>query len=186
MENILVELDKSKSPYIKTLTDDNIINLTGESGSGKSYYAKEHFSDENYIVLDSDEFCGRGLKSKSKNKYNIEFYNYLKNKYDEIPSLIENFDLIYEEIINYFSNVKKTIVIDSAQFRNIKNINLLKGMIIIIRTSINKCYEQCLARYKTLKPEATDEEFENYKLKKKKMYDWYKSLNDFILKIDKI
>lgn len=184
MENILIDINENKSPYIKKLTDDNIINLTGESGSGKSYYAKKHFSGENFIVLDSDEFCGRSLDRADK--YNIEFYTYLKNKYHEIPSLFENFDLIYQEITNYFSDTKKTIIIDSAQFRNMKNINLLKGKIIIIRTSINKCYEQCLTRYKILKPHTTDEEFENYKNKKKKIYDWYKSLNDFILKIDKL
>lgn len=32
---LLIELDIDKEPYIKKITDDKIINLTGESGSGK-------------------------------------------------------------------------------------------------------------------------------------------------------
>ena len=48
-----------------------------------------------------------------------------------------NFDLIYSEILNYCKDINKTIVIDCAQFHCIKNINLLKGKMIIIRTDID-------------------------------------------------
>ena len=33
--NLAVELDRDKEPYIKDITDDKLINLTGESGSRK-------------------------------------------------------------------------------------------------------------------------------------------------------
>ncbi len=36
--DLLVELDVDKEPYIKVLTDDKIINITGESGSRKKLY----------------------------------------------------------------------------------------------------------------------------------------------------
>ena len=35
MNNLFIELNVDKEPYIKKLTVDNVINLTGESGSGK-------------------------------------------------------------------------------------------------------------------------------------------------------
>ena len=35
---LYISLYVDKDPYIKTLTEDKIINITGESGSGKSYY----------------------------------------------------------------------------------------------------------------------------------------------------
>ena len=38
MKDILIDLKINKEPYIKKLTEDNIINLTGESGSDKSTY----------------------------------------------------------------------------------------------------------------------------------------------------
>lgn len=39
-KDILIDISISKEPYIKNITNDKIINLTGESGSGKSYFSK--------------------------------------------------------------------------------------------------------------------------------------------------
>ena len=50
-----IEIDKYKEPYIKQFTNDNIINLTGQSGSGKSYYAKENFNSNEYEIVDTDD-----------------------------------------------------------------------------------------------------------------------------------
>ena len=99
--------------------------------------------------------------------------------------LITDFDYCYKEILNYFGNTDKTIVIDSGQYRNIKDISLLKGKIIIMRTSVDTCYKRCIERFEKKFPNATDEEKRKYINKKKEMYKWYKSLNDFILKVDK-
>ena len=52
---IHVSLTDDKCPYIKIISNDPIINLTGESGSGKSFYAKEYFDSDDYIVIDTDE-----------------------------------------------------------------------------------------------------------------------------------
>ena len=40
---------------ILTCGDDNVINLTGESGSGKSYYSTKYKNDGNYIVIDTPD-----------------------------------------------------------------------------------------------------------------------------------
>ena len=40
---MMITLDKDKEPYIKVLSNDKIINLTGQSGSGKSTYAKNNY-----------------------------------------------------------------------------------------------------------------------------------------------
>ena len=42
-KTIDISLTIDKDHYIKKLTDDKVINLTGQSGSGKSTYAKEHY-----------------------------------------------------------------------------------------------------------------------------------------------
>lgn len=181
--DILIDLKQDKEPYIKQITKDKIINLTGESGSGKSYYARKYINDDNYIVIDTDEVFARYEHSTGINK---ELGSYFRNKYETLPSLFDDFDLIYDEIITFFKDYNKTIVIDSAQFRNMKDIDKLKGTIIVIRTSIDNCYKRSIERFKNNYPNATKEELNKFSEKKKGMYKWYLSLNEFILKIDNI
>ena len=182
-----IEIDKYKDPYVKELTDDNIINLTGQSGSGKSTYANENFNKEEYVIVDTDEIFvdKRYEESTGLNK---ELGNYFRDKYEILPNLSDNFDLIYNEILNYCKNIDKTIVIDCAQYHCCKDINILKGMIIIIRTDIDTCYNRTINRWIKKHEEKnwtyTDEDLIKYKEKKKGLYTWYKGSNEFIRKID--
>ena len=108
-----------------------------------------------------------------------------RNKYEQLPNLADDFDLVYEEIISYCKNINKTIVIDCAQFHCIKDINLLKGTIIIIRTDIDTCYNRTIDRWlKNNNFNYKEEELDKYKERKKAIYKWYKYTNDFINKID--
>ena len=180
-----ISLYVEKEPYTKEITNDKVINLTGQSGSGKSTYAKQNFDTDEYIVIDTDEVLSekRFLESKGINKKLGEMF---RNKYETLPNLADDFDLIYSEILNYCKDINKTIVIDCAQFHCIKNINLLKGKMIIIRTDIDTCYKRCIGRFKLNNPNATAEEIEKYSEKKKPLYKWYKYSNEFIRKIDSI
>ena len=178
-----ISLYVSKEPYIKELTKDNIINLTGQSGSGKSTYAQENFSNDEYLIIDTDEIFSdvRFLKTTGINK---ELGIMFRNKYNPLPNLFDNFDLIYNDIISYCKDLNKTILIDCAQFHCIKDINILKGKIIIIRTDIDTCYQRCIERYKNNNPKVSKEEIEKYSDKKKPIYKWYKFSNEFIHKIN--
>ena len=180
-----ISLYVEKEPYIKEITNDKIINLTGQSGSGKSTYAKQNFNTNEYIVIDTDEVLSeqRFLKSSGINK---ELGEMFRNKYKTLPNLGDDFDLIYNDILNYCKDINKTIVIDCAQFHCIKDISLLKGKTIIIRTDIDTCYKRCIERFKLNNPTVTEEEIEKYSEKKKPLYKWYKYSNEFIRKIDRI
>ena len=178
-----IEIDRDKDPYIKEISKDKVINLAGESGSGKSYYVKHYFNSDDYIVIDTDEVFSRFENSSGENR---EFGKYLRDKYETLPSIIDEFDLIYEELINYFKDSSKTLVIDSAQFRNIKNIELLKGKIIVMRTSIDTCYERCINRWISNHNNYSLEELEKYKERKRGMYSWYKGLNQLIDRVEKL
>ena len=185
--DLLISISVSKEPYIKQITNDNIINITGESGSGKSTYTNKFLDDKNYIVIDTDEIKGDRL---TNNKYCLEFREYLKNKYGnkELDSC-KDFSIIYKEVLEYYKGTNKTLIIDSAQFRNLRtdeDIKLLKGKIVVLRTCIDECYKRCINRWKKLNKDYTEEELEKYKNKKLGMYKWYKSLNEFIERIDKI
>lgn len=185
--DLLISRFVNKDPYIKNITDDKIINITGESGSGKSTYTKKYIDDDKYIVIDTDEII---RNSGTANKDCIEFREFLKEKYnDSIPDICNEFSTIYKDILDYYKNSSKTLVIDSAQFRNLRTeeeIKLIKGKIIIIRTSIEECYKRVINRWKEINKYYTGEELEKYKNKKFGMFEWYKSLNNFIENVDKL
>ena len=168
-----------KEPYIKDITDDRIINLTGESGSGKSYFSNKYINDNNYIVIDTDIVFSN---KESDNKESIDLRKIFKDKPKDY--LFTNFDDFYKKVLDYFKDSNKTIVIDSAQYRNIKDVTILKGKLIVMRTSIKTCYERVLSRFDINNPNATKEEKENFAKKKQGMFSWYKAINIFIKNVD--
>lgn len=180
-----IEEKNDKEPYIKELTKDKIINLTGQSGSGKSTYAKKNLNTNDYLIIDTDDIFNEE-RFKNATGINKELGKYLREKYKELPNLGNDFDIIYNEIVDYCSKYNKTIVIDCAQFHCIKEITKLKGKIIILRTSIDTCYQRCINRYKENNQNASEEEIYKYTEKKKSIYSWYKYTNEFILKIDRL
>ena len=180
-----INLYIDKEPYIKKITDDKIINLTGQSGSGKSTYAKEHFNSSEYLIVDTDEILSEH-RFENSNGINKELGKYFRSKYKELPNCGDDFDLIYSEILEYCKKYDKTIVIDCAQFHSIKDLSLLKGTLIIIRTCIDTCYNRTIERFKENNPNYTDEELEKYMERKKAIFKWYKFSNKFIEKIDKL
>ena len=180
MKNIYIDEKKFKEPYIKRLSNDNIINITGESGSGKSYYTNQFKNNNKYIVIDTDLI----FSNKKANEEIIKLRKIFENESKEI--LFNDFDNFYLKVLNCFKDTKKTIIIDSAQFRNIKEVKIIKGNLIIMRTDIDTCYRRCIKRYKNNNPDATTKEIENFKLRKKEIYNWYHLLNDFLEKIDNL
>lgn len=171
----------------KKITNDNIINITGESGSGKSTYSKKYQQDDNFIVIDTDTIFSNG---KIHNKYEEQLKAIFSEKFgsnwqDRKSGFLENFDYCYEYILTYLEKERstKTIVIDTAQFRCMQDITKLKGEVIVIRTAVDNCYNRCIQRYIDDHKNYTPEELEIYKKKKLKLYNWYKPLNKFIEKI---
>ena len=183
MNDILIDLNIDKEPYIKELTKDKIINLTGKSGSGKSYYAKQVFNSDEYLIIDTDEIFS-DKRFKNSTGINKELGEMFRKKYNILPNCGDNFDLIYKEILDYCKDLEKIIVIDCATFHCIKDITLLKGKIIILRTSINTCYKRCIERFKINNPNYTEEELNAFAERKKKMFIWYKFSNEFIQRIN--
>ena len=181
-QELYITEDIDKDPYIKHISDDLVLNITGESGSGKSTATDKYKNSLDCCIIDTDELFS---EKENVSKDILLLRNYLIKKYKKLPDLIVQFDDIYKDIIEYFKNDGRLIIIDSAQYRNIKDISILKGDIIVIRTCINNCYNRCIERYKNKYPNATFEEIAAYAEKKKNMYKWYHSLNSFIDKLDK-
>ena len=181
-QELYITEDIDKDPYIKHLSDDLVLNITGESGSGKTTATEKYKDNPECIIIDTDELFSQKENIPSKI---LELRKYLIDKYHKLPDLIKQFDDIYLDILDFFKNDGRLIIIDSAQYRNIKDISILKGDIIVIRTCINNCYNRCLNRYKELNPDATFDSIAEYSNKKKNMYKWYHALNSFIDKLDR-
>ena len=180
---VSINLFVDKAPYIKQITKDNIINLTGQSGSGKTTYANEQFRSAEYLLVDTDDIFSEH-RFKNSEGINKELGEYFRSKYVELPNCGDDFDLIYEEILYYCKKYDKTIVIDCAQFHCIKDVRLLKGKLIVIRTCIDNCYNRTIERYKNINKNCSDEELSNYKNRKRSIYTWYKYTNEFLNKIN--
>ena len=179
--DININLFIDKKPFIKEITKDKVINITGESGSGKSTYCEKYKDNDKYIIVDTDII----FKDKIIDNKDLEG---LRKIFIGKPKdyIITNFDDFYLKTLEYFKYSNKTIVIDSAQYRNINDISILKGKLIIIRTSINTCYKRLISRYKKLNKNYTTEELDKYMERKRGIYSWYKTLNILIKNIDNL
>ncbi len=175
----------SREPLIKELTNDRVINITGQSGAGKTYYVREHFDNNDYLFIDTDDIFSEDRFERATG-INRELGEMFREKYPELPTLSDDFDLIYNEILDYCSLLNKTIIIDCAQFHCVKDISVLKGKLIILRTDVSTCYKRTIDRYMTNHPDFTEDELNDYKERKKKIFRWYKGTNDFIKQVLKL
>ena len=180
----LINISVSREPLIVNISNDRVINVTGQSGAGKSTYIKERFCGDNYLVVDTDEIFSEE-KFENAIGINRKLGEYFREKFDVLPNLSDDFDQIYGMIIEYCSTLDKIVVIDCAQFHCIKNINKIVGQVIVLRTNITTCYERCISRYIDRNKDYTEEELAEYKERKKKIFKWYRFTNDFINKLIK-
>ena len=181
--DLLISLTVDKPAYIKRLTGDKVINITGQSGSGKSTYAQKYAGNSNYLIIDTDMFMSDEAFKKAEG-INKEVGEHLREKFGKLPELGNSFDKIYKEIIKYLEKYDKTIIFDCAQLHAVKNLDNLKGEVVLIRTSIDNCYKRTINRYIDNHPGYTEEELEEYSNHKKALYTWYKYTNDFLLKLE--
>ena len=179
-EDILIDLKLDKEPYIKNITNDKVINITGESGSGKSFFCDKYINDDNYIVIDTDVVFNN---NESDNKESVELRTIFGDKPKDY--LFTNFDDFYLKVLDYFKDNDKTLVIDSAQYRNINDYSILKGQIIVMRTSVETCYQRTLDRWKA-NHTYNEEEFNKFAERKKGIFQWYRGLNHFLEEVNKL
>lgn len=52
--DLMIDEVIDKGLYYKKISNDKVLNITGEGGSGKSTIANEYRNDDNYLVVDYD------------------------------------------------------------------------------------------------------------------------------------
>jgi len=187
IKNNLIDLYENKDPLIIDISDDNIINITGETGSGKSTYVKNNFNKEEYEIVETDLLFNdkylddpflNMLRKKIFKRYSDEYYPGGYN----LRINFNHFNQVLRMILNNKKYIDKSLVIDSGQFRHLKNYDLLKGKLIIMRTAVTESIRRACERFLNRYPNATEKEIEEHKMKKYTAYELHKKFNTLIIK----
>lgn len=185
----------SKPLLYRKLTNDKVINITGEGGAGKSTLCENFRKNPNeYIVIDFDSINLNNNKVGTLeydlvklivNKYGKDIFprTHHRNGEKQMPINEDFFEkcsicfaTIYDEIINYLEPTGKVIVIDGSQYRFVNDASKIKGEFIALRTSIETCLNQSFSRHKKLNPEETEEQLFKHRQSKKEMFKIFNPL----------
>lgn len=134
-----------KKDYIKRITEDDVINIIGLKGSGKTTSVIEYLNDDSYIVVNCDALLELPENNRKEDKLLFEIRNKLIKKYGEIKTNKEFIDC-YNDIVSYEKNKNKKLLIEGNLILEINPISKLKGTVIIKRTGIIKCFIRTIKR----------------------------------------
>lgn len=119
-----------KPDYKKVITKDDVINVIGTKGSGKTTLSNNYINNKEYIVIKCDRLFSNE-EASSATKASEEIKEKLFQKYQTIEAG-DNFINYYNEIVDYIlTNQKKKATIEGSAIQDIKPITLLKGTIIV-------------------------------------------------------
>lgn len=134
-----------KKDYIKRITEDDVVNIIGLKGSGKTTSVVEYLNDDSYIVVNCDALLELPENNRKEDKLLFEIRNKLIKKYGEIKTNKEFIDC-YNDIVSYAKNKNKKLLIEGNLILEINPISKLKGTVIIKRTGIIKCFIRTIKR----------------------------------------
>lgn len=155
-----VGIFKDKEDIELVLTNEKIVNITGMIGSGKTTLACKIRDKENLELLSLDWLFGYSLGNRPEKINNIlkELENiYPETKNQEIFHYFykrkkdKNVDLKYREYSNKIytylvKNINEPQIIEGRHIYKYMNPTLLKGKIIIKRTSLIHSYKRAFKR----------------------------------------
>ncbi len=126
---------RDKPDYIKNITDDDITNVTGSVGSGKTTYGKQFIDNKDYIVIGFDSLNSNN-DPDTLNKDVLELRNVLLKKYKTIE---DDKSIYYDDIVKFIKSKNKKGIIEGGQLAHLE-IDKIKGTVIVKRTARIKCY----------------------------------------------
>lgn len=134
-----------KKDYIKRITEDDVVNIIGLKGSGKTTSVVEYLNDDSYIVVNCDALLELPENNRKEDKLLFEIRKKLFKKQGEIKTNKEFIDC-YNDIVSYAKNKNKKLLIEGNLILEINPISKLKGTVIIKRTGIIKCFIRTIKR----------------------------------------
>lgn len=140
-----IYLFKDRNDYVKELSSDDIVNIIGTKGSGKTTSSLKYINDDDYIVINCDRLFELPENVIKEDKELPMIRNMLKNKYGKIKDGKE-FINCYNDIIDYIKKKNKKALIEGNTIQDIEPITKLKGKVIVKRTGIIKCFIRAVKR----------------------------------------
>ena len=139
-KNDKISIFKDKDDIKFLLTDDNIINVTGIIGSGKTTLAREIRNDTSFELISLDWMFGASLKNRPENikKLSDDFEKLYpdKNKYKYA-------DLIYKYLL---ANLADNKIFEGRHIYRYIDPKVFKGTLIIKRTRLINSYKRAFKR----------------------------------------
>ena len=138
-----VRLFKDQDDLTFKLTDDDVINIIGTKGSGKTTTSLKYIEDDDFIAVNLDKlFESPGANDGDKELPAVR--DMLREKYGEIQDG-DDFVNYYYDIIDYVTGKKKKVLIEGNSIQDLE-LKLLKGNIIIKRTAVFKSFIRAVKR----------------------------------------
>lgn len=138
-----INLFIDKPDLIIKITDDDIINITGSVGSGKSTLSKIYKNKKEYIVIGLDSiYSDNDLSTMNENV--LELRKILVKKYKNLE-ITKNM-CCYQDIVDFIVSKNKKGIIEGGFLLNIEDISKLKGTVIVKRTARFKCFYRAVYR----------------------------------------
>ena len=137
-----IYLFKDRKDYVVQITDDNIINIVGSVGSGKSTYARKYKNNKDYLIIGLDSLYSNKDPDTLNNDI-LELRTMLKEKYGTIDK--NNF-IYYDDIVNYIKAKDKKGIIEGYNLIKINDILKFRGHVIVKRTPRFKCFYRSVLR----------------------------------------
>lgn len=143
--NDKIYIFRDRSDYIKNISSDDIINVIGTKGSGKTTSTNKYIENDNYIVINCDRLFDMPTDNNIEDKFLSEVRALLIKKYG-IVYTGNKFNKCYEEIINFAQKHNKKLIIEGNVLYDIDSITNLKGTVIVKRTGVLKCFCRAVRR----------------------------------------
>ena len=80
---------RNRKDYIKKLTNDDVINVIGTKGSGKTTSTIKYINNDDYIVINCDRLYEMPTDKVVEDKYLAEIKSMLKKKYGKINDNVD-------------------------------------------------------------------------------------------------
>ena len=189
-------LFKDREDYVKKLTNDDVVNVIGTKGSGKTTSTRDYIDNDDYIVINCDRLYEMPTDSNIEDKYLEEIKKLLKEKYGHICEG-EEFINCYDDIVEFIDSKNKKAMIEGNVIYDIAPITKLKGIVIVKRTGIVKCFIRAIKRDYPIKYFLDDEMNKHgkilgrlYRLKniikrRKNVFKMYHEIEDIIEELEK-
>ena len=117
-----IYLFKDRPDYVKKISDDEIINITGNVGSGKSTYGRKYRDNSDYIIIGFDSISS-DKAPYTMNEEILELRKILLKKYNDLTLDEMSY---YDDIVKFIKSKNKKGIIEGGYITQVDDISKIK------------------------------------------------------------